>query len=813
MTPPAPNSVPRVLFFGPPKSGKSTLHEQVLRIATAAPGSDAASLPNVGPDTGLRRELTPHRVAVSNPSAGPLGGQFELCDCDSDAADHLLASPDAAVRAKARGLLADAVRSADALVLAVDAGATVEEVEGTFAQFRRLLDVLTEEREFGREVGGWPVFLTLTKCDTLARDGDSPAAWLRHVEARKAELHAHFAEAFADDIADDAGGAYHRFGSLGLSLTATCARVPPGPAFDLYADGSGGFGMIDLAGACLTAARDQHDRVASSRRRLRGTVVGVGGLLTAILAAVTVLATSGALSATDRLAERVRAYRSSEPPAGVRLADARLARHVKELRSLREADGYADLPAELRGFVEGRVREADDYRDYRAKFQPPRLGPAEVRTREQTEALAAELRGDLVPPAEYRPAWDDTEGARLWAKWRRDLELLTAAESQLHEWYRGLIRRANEALLTATPPDALWRSQVGELFAAAAREPFDPRAEIPGSVAVPLPRGRKLTYATAGRFDRVSLAKRDWDDTRARLRGLADLTDALGLTAGPDALDLPEPAAGGVGTRDLAATRLAAVRTAFPPRLVNEPSLAKATFPEWFEHTYPDTVRRAVEARLASVRETALRHLRLTIAQDAAETPDGLRQLLAAKSPAYADWDRLTQVLADLSTRTPNAPTPLAELAAFVALDRYAVDLPALTLRLPDDLLEQKARPGSLTLRVGAKEFAYAPDGEPQRENAATVYRLTPVGHTGKFALAPGDAVTAMQTVRSGPEEATLTWTSPRAGFYRFDLFEAAPTLSRAAGIDAAAGGVLLGVPPPGAWPRLPDLLRGGARR
>ena len=815
MTPPAANSVPRVLFFGPPKSGKSTLHEQVVRIATAAPGSDAASLPNVGPDTGLRRELTPHRVAVSNPSAGPLGGQFELCDCDSDAADHLLASPDAAVRAKARGLLADAVRSADALVLAVDAGATPDEVEGTFQQFRRLLEVLTEEREFGREVGGWPVFLTLTKCDTLAQDGDSPAAWLRHVEARKAEVHAHFAEAFADDIADDADGAYHRFGSLGLSLAATCARVPPGPAFELYADGSGGFGMIDLAGACLTAAREQHDRVASSRRRLRGTIVGVGGLLTAILAAVTVLVTSGALSATDRLAERVRAYRSNEPPAGVRLAEARLARHVKELRSLREADGYDDLPGELRGFVEGRVREADDYRDYRAKFQPPRLGPAELRTRDQADALAVELRGDLVPPAEYRPAWDDTESARLWVKWRRDLDLLTAAESQLHEWYRGLIRRANESLLTATPPDALWRSQVGELFAAATREPFDPRAEIPGSVAVPLPRGRKLTYAAAGRFDRVSLAKRDWDDTRARLRCLSDLTDVLGLTAGPDALDLPEPAAGGVGTRELAAARLAALRTALPPRLVNEPSLAKATFPEWFEHTYPDTARRAVEARLANVRETALRHLRLMIAQDAAETPDALRQLLAPtpRPPAYAEWDRLTQVLADLSTRSPNAPTPLTELAAFVALDRFAVELPALTLRLPDDLLEQKARPGSLTLRVGAKEFAYAPDGEPQRENAATDYRLAPVGHAGKFALAPGDAVTAVLTLRSGAEEAKLTWKSSRAGFYRFDLFETPPTLSRGAAIDAVAGGVRLAVPPSGSWPRLPDLLRDAGKR
>ena len=809
MTPPPASAVPRVLFFGPAKSGKSTLHEQVVRVATAAAGSDAASLPNLGPDTGLRRELTPHRVAVSNPSAGPLGGHFELCDCDSDAADRLLAAPDAAVRAKARGLLADAVRSADALVLAVDAGATLDEVEGTFAQFRQLLDVLTQARENGREVGGWPVFLTLTKCDTLARPGDTPTAWVARVEARKAELRGHFAEAFADDIEADGDGAYHRFGSLSPRYAATCVRVPPG--YELYADGSGGFGVIDLAGACLTAAREQHDRVTASKRQLRGTILGVGGLMTALLTAITLMVTSGGLSDADRLAERVRAYRATEPPPGQRLAEARLTRHVKELRGLREADGYGELPGDLREFVERRVREADDYRDYRAKFQPPRLGPAELRTRDQAETLAADLRGDLAPPAEYRASWGDTEYARLAAKWRGDLDLVAAAEGQLHEWYRGLIRRANEAMLTATPPDALWRTQVGELFAAASREPFDPRGEVPGSAAVPVPRGRKLTYDAAGRFERVALARRDWEDTRGRLRCLADLTDALGLTPGAAPLDLPEPP--GVGSRDLPTARLSALRTAFPPRLVNEPSLAKATFPEWFEHTYPDAVRRAVEVRLANVQGTALRHLRGLIAQDApGETPEALRRLLTAKPPEYAAWDRLTQVLADLATRTPNAPTPLAELAAFVAVEKFPADVPALTLTLPDDLLEQRARPGGLTLRVGARDFAYAPDGEPRRENAATAYRLAPVGHAGKFTLTPADGVSATLTLRAGADEVRLTWPLARGNSYRFNLFETPPTLSRGP-VDAAAAGVRLGVPPPGTWPRLPDLLRDAVPR
>ena len=335
-----------------------------------------------------------------------------------------------------------------------------------------------------------------------------------------------------------------------------------------------------------------------------------------------------------------------------------------------------------------------------------------------------------MPPPEYRTAWAETEFVRLWSKWRRDLDLVTAAEAELHEWYRGLIRRANTALLTATPPDALWRGQVAELFAAAGREPFDPRGEVPGSPAVPVPRGRSLTYDAAGRFERVALARRDWDDTRSRLRCLADLTDALGVTTPADApaaaLDLTEPAGG--GSRELAAARLAALATAFPPRLVNEASLARATFPEWFDHTYPDTARRTVEVRLGNVRETALRHLRRVVAQDApGGTPVELRRLLTAtpRPSAYAEWDRLTQVLADLGTRTPSAATPLAELAQFVAADRFTVDLPVLTVTLPDDLLEQKARPaGNLTVRVASTDYAYAADGEPRRENAASVYRF-----------------------------------------------------------------------------------------
>ena len=79
--------------------------------------------------------------------------------------------------------------------------------------------------------------------------------------------------------------------------------------------------------------------------------------------------------------------------------------------------------------------------------------------------------------------------------------------------------------------------------------------------------------------------------------------------------------------------------------------------------------------------------------------------------------------------------------------------------------------------------------------------------------MSPADEVSATLTLRAGADEAKLAWRLARGGFYRFNLFETPPTLSRVAAIDAVAGGVRLGVPPPGKWPRLPDLLRDAAKR
>src|SRR5438477_2887159 len=92
---------PRVVFFGLPRSGKSSLIEAFFRTATAHQGTDAVPLAPTGETNGVRGELVPHRIRVQ-----ALGQTFVVCDCDGQAASELLSHPDVLVRGRARGALA-----------------------------------------------------------------------------------------------------------------------------------------------------------------------------------------------------------------------------------------------------------------------------------------------------------------------------------------------------------------------------------------------------------------------------------------------------------------------------------------------------------------------------------------------------------------------------------------------------------------------------------------------------------------------------------------------------------------------------------
>src|SRR5205823_6655066 len=135
-------------------------------------------------------------------------------------------------------------------------------VHETFTEVRAFLDSLETGRTYGLAVGGLPVFLTLTKCDKVLEQGDSPAAWATRVNERLTELRTRFDEYLADGP--------EGFGSLDVSAAAVGG---------LTSQPDGRFGAAALVLDVTRAALAFRDRSARSNRRVTATVSGAGTLL------------------------------------------------------------------------------------------------------------------------------------------------------------------------------------------------------------------------------------------------------------------------------------------------------------------------------------------------------------------------------------------------------------------------------------------------------------------------------------------------------------------------------------------------------
>lgn len=771
---------PRIVFFGPARSGKSSLLDAFLRVASGVDADLVSLSPHVP------GELVPHLIRVENSAVAALaGGPVVVCDCDGQAASELLCHPNALMQKSARGAIADAVRSADALVLVVDAADSAEQVDATFRAFGDFLDSLEEGRTFGREVGGLPVFLTLAKCDALARPDDEPGTWLRRVEQREREVRDRFETYFGSDVVHS-GSPFLAFGSIDLRPAATAIRVPPGAMFEAYADADGTFGVVDLVHAVLPAAREYRDRLLRAKKRLKATVGGVGFLVGAMLLGLAFFGLAGGFGPQDALAQRVRDFRTHEAPAAARLSDKNLAGYRKELAEIRQSMGFNALPQELQQYIERRLAEADAYRDFRAKFQKPQLSPADVRTREELDMLEAVIAGELAPPAEFAGEWKDTEAVRLRDKWKTDARLVREAEGQLHDWYRGLIRSANQLMLIDKSPDFGWRTQVETLIKQAAMPPFRASDAVPGSPTVPVRRGEPLTYAPAYEFDRLDLARRDWDETRDRLTNLRSFADALGLTTGPGTppavLELPEPTGDTAVSLALGTARLRELSTAYP------------SFKTWATANFPDPARRWLDPRLRAAFDTGSRHVRRAILERLpADKPEDWVKLANGllAEPAMKDWGALLSVIRAWAEPGSPPTDPVAELATFLRQERFEVTLKSLEVTIPDDLLDARAVPaGKLVvshqpLGGEAKEYAFKQQGDGTRDRPVTVFRFTPDGHPGSLSLRPGDDVTAALPLRSGGQDHRLVWAGGRSAAFRWDALSQPPVLEKVGPLPA----------------------------
>lgn len=763
------SAVPRIVFFGLPRTGKTGLLHAFADPEAPFPLSHHGDLP----------KTEQCRVLPSG---------VELCDVDSPGAQELIVEPD---RIQENHHTAKLIRDADAIVLALDASATNDATLNLFQSFASFLERFEDARRRDRFVGGLPIFLTLTKCDRIHHPGESPEDWLRRVHAKQRSVQTAF-----EDFLAEAGHTIDNpfaFGSLEVHVAATALQFPNDPRFDAL---EAPFGVEELRDDCTRAAMSHHRRSRHSHRRLRWTLSGAGALLAAMSLALLTFFSLSPTTEQERLIQQVQAYQEREGPAAVRLSDRRIEKNRKTLQSLRDDPAFSTMPAELKDFVNDRLAEFAAYAEYRMRFHPPRIGPAEVRTLTELNALEIDLNTVLQPPEYYAKPWSETEAVRLTTKWRTDAQLLRNAESTLHDWYRGLIRRGT-SLLLAPSLDGNWSSTMSQLLSDSENPPIRANDPLPGSVQLPIPRGAPLFGRVPLEFDRVEQARVDWLDTKDRVVALRDLGDALGATGLKNGLLVfPEP------TGDLAASAQLAITLL--PRLEGK---------NWDIARFPDPIRSELQARLLAARDHGARHVR-AILQSRLQNPSRESWNQAAKwleDPDAKAWGRLLACLGTWSGT--DLADPVTAAIAFLKQDAFESDLSTLEVTLPNDLRERRLFPrGPFTIlakptKSTSRELRFRATGEPVVTATTTTFRFIPDGHDGKPWFAPGESVGAKLVVRAGETDYILEWEHGEPMAYGFEVLSREPTIR--SHVENAtrerANGVRLTAPN---LPRMPYLLR-----
>lgn len=844
-------AAPRVLLFGHPGSGKSSLSAALIRAGEtqgARLGAEVidpthrldrlrdhaySGVPLEAPQTelvGYPIHLRPWRIR-GEPIPGPT--RVLILDCDGSAAVELLKDPEPLTAPEVGGTVANAVVETDTIALVVNAGASDTELTDAFDDFLIFLERLRGHKEFGREVGGFPVFLVLAQADRLARRGDNTAKWEARVAARLGYVLDRFEEHLEDD--DPGPGVrspYLPFGSLQVRGYAVALRRPP--LADAPHPLNEPFGVAEFFRDCFVSAARHRDRATASDHRLRWTVraamSAIGALLIGVGAVLLFQPTPD-----SGLADAVRLYQAREqrewPDAASRLAAKNIGREERALRRFRDDPAFERLPTELKDFVTGRLAEIEAYRAYVAKLANPTLPtPANVKTEEELAAVEARLTTELALPSEHGTAWAGTEAAALRNKWLHDVKLIREAAAGLVKWYwdEGAEADSRAAAKTFEPT---WRTDlaafvaradrptVGDVFGTTDPRLVEPAVPIPGSETLPQPRGGPVTFRVPIRFDRVYQARRLWEKARDHLGDFRDLADALALTPEPPA---DSPAAKAYGVLDIPA----------PPtpvtRLPNEQLAELARrFPSgvdpmdvWGIARFNEPARSRLAARSEEMirnGESRVRGLVLTTLgrrPDTATSADWVRTSAALETEAARDWHQLVRFLIRLQSPAPE--DRIEKLAAFLKQDRFALDVKGFELTIPEAFqrLHKGIEPTSAEVLVGpggglprlVKGFTVT---LRSRSETAAVYQLTPVGD-GKFDYARGETLSVQVAVTLGEgKPATLLWNTGGAAAFQFDRLRSPPVprLERTGAPAVDSPAIKLVMDPASEVPRLPSLV------
>jgi GTPase SAR1 family protein len=825
-TPPPPiepNAL-RIVLFGMPDAGKSSLlgalgqaaqtQERQLQGRLSDPWHGLGELQRRLYDEKSREtleEIVPYPVTFEPLHGGKPDPEERLdavlFDCDGRAANEILTHRGSLDDAKAEKL-SQAIRDADALVLVVDASATHEQMEADFGEFVRFLRLLEQNRSDRSEIGDFPVFLVLSKCDLLAKPTDLPSNWSESIEERRKQVETRFKDFLEGD--DDAPTG---FGSIDLSVLATAVRRPA-----LHGEPAAPrepFGVADLFRQAFRSAADFRERHRRAHKRLLVTVAAAVAFVALMIAgAVTLVLTRDSFQSVP-LAGIVENYRSRENPnPSARLTEP-LQRKIGELSDMRRNEEFERLPAELKDYVSNRLKELTTYQEYKSRLERERP-PSQMRGPEDLSQLETRLQDSLGPPSEYQNDWQKTDAALLRQKWLNDCKAIRNGVAEMTEWHGKNTEAAVDLMQFKDRPGSVlqwpeWHERVASLLATAAKPPHPEAEPLRGSEALPTMKAPAVTWFVVHSFRTVELAQGEWESHRQKLERLRDISLALGLGGDGSAEKSPLKIPDGFAI-DQAPGRLQLLRKSYPDSgdwwLQNVSAAASPAV--------RSAARLSYDRLIDAGKSVVLRELK-RLSPDGQETQERWKSAMRAlaDNPELREWGQLVKMLQRLDGDTSG--DPVAVLTAFVQHPSFALKFDTIRLSIPDDIHDTRVRPnGKLIIvdRAGAvKEVAFRLGDDERRDNRlrVTSFAFSQEGNA-TLTYTPGAEFFATLPVRDGNgKEWKLTWLRCKSDLYRFECLYQSPRLHEKDDADPARNGKLvdvrLSLTPESGIPRVPDLM------
>jgi hypothetical protein len=512
---------PTLLLFGRPSAGKTALVGALFQAAEQSPllkGKLAdvdSKLAKVARDAGTDKLAATTDELVSYPVKFEGGADEQsatLIDTSGALAqDYVLGTRKLDERTK----LAQALFSADTLILVIDASAPQAQLERDFAAFAQFLRQMQEARGRRVDVSGLPVFLVLTKADRLAKPSDSRSTWLQRIEEGKRRIAEKFKEAL--DAADAPA-----FGAIQLHLWATASRRPT--LTDAAAKGEP-YGVAELFRQCLDAARVYHHERDRAGQRLSLTIMALGAAIGLLLLGAASLLLFQPNRDLSSLEDKIARLPAAGSPDRLRGSQAYLQAKLQELQRIERDPEYPHVPEPRRAALEEYARELSAYVHafdaYQKAIKPPHLARNAEELARYEKALA-----DFELPSAHAANWQDTRLAKRLQEARAEYAALHRAENELigriQEQIKETLRLREEgAKLGAAqragtlPPvkalDEWFRAVDRHLQPISLLPPGDP---IPGVAGV--------TYERLDHLASVRQARAEWTQAQAVLRALAD---------------------------------------------------------------------------------------------------------------------------------------------------------------------------------------------------------------------------------------------------------------------------------------------------